>query len=283
MSQARFSHTCGTALLVSTLVILMAFALPTYANARNKVILFGVTHYEHLDANLPNAEDDARLMTKLFIEMGFDVSTMYNTGARLTRRGIRSAIELMLPDIEAGKNSTVILYFAGHGVRVNGKNYLMTADTEPFESLENIEYTGIEVGELIEQFVSAGVTNTVLFLDACRNDPFNAQEWSDGRGLARLDLAYIPEPEVSDEGLQVSAGVAVSYSTQPGEYASDGLPGENSPYALAIEQTFRKYGRDLTVSQLMREVEARVVTATNGSQRPWTQSRILQDVPLSQW
>ncbi len=99
-----------------------------------------------------------------------------------------------------------LFYYAGHGVQVNGINYLVPVNAE-VNSEEEVEYECIDVGFVIAQAASAENRMTIVILDACRNNPFARSFRSALRGLAPVDAP---------------SGTLIAYATAPGSVASDG-------------------------------------------------------------
>jgi len=266
-----------------TLVLLWAitFSSVVFAKSNVSILIFGASNYPAEDDVLPNAEEDAKLIKRLFSRMGYNALTYLNADIYETRRGIARFIK----SIKSKDIDIAIVYFAGHGVQVDGKNYLLARDAQDIKTLYDIKRYSVEVGQLTEKLVEAGASTSLMFLDACRNNPFFLTAGSQQRGFARIPIDDLPDSAnytPSSDSAYIPRGIGISYSTQPGEFASDGS-GRNSPYAKAIYDTISdplSFNLNIKLSELLAEVEKKVLVQTGGIQRPWSVTRIENDVPL---
>jgi hypothetical protein len=144
-----------------------------------------------------------------------------------------------------------LFYYAGHGLQVRGANYLVPVNANPAREAD-LDYELEAVALVLRQMEGAGTRLNLIFLDACRNNPFG------GRGLrsAESGLAQMRAPE----------GTLISFATQPGSVALDGTGG-HSPFTNALARTIRKPG--LGIFDAINEVGLAVKLATGGSQQPW--------------
>jgi hypothetical protein len=147
-----------------------------------------------------------------------------------------------------------LFYYAGHGIQVRGANYLVPIDANPVREAD-VDFQTLDVALVLRQMEAAGTRLNMMILDACRNNPFG------GRGLRAVGsgLANIQAPE----------GTLVSYATQPGNVAQDGIDG-HSPYSKALVEAIQRPGMD--IFQTFNEVGLEVKRATGGSQQPWVSS-----------
>jgi len=145
-----------------------------------------------------------------------------------------------------------LFYYAGHGLQVRGANYLVPVNANPVREAD-LDYELEDVGLVLRQMEGSGTRLNMVFLDACRNNPFG------GRGLRALGtgLAQMRAPE----------GTLISFATQPGSVAQDGSDGGHSPFTAALARTSRKPG--LGIFDALNEVGLAVKDRTGGAQQPW--------------
>ena len=154
-----------------------------------------------------------------------------------------------------------LLYYAGHGLQVEGRNYLVPIDARLKEEVD-LHLEALDLGAFLGQMRSAV---NLVFLDACRDNPLAqglarsmgaSRSAAVGRGLGRVESA---------------SGTLIAYATQPGNVAEDGK-GRNSPFTEALVQHIATPG--LSVNDLLTAVTDSVVTGTAGRQQPWTHSSL---------
>jgi tetratricopeptide (TPR) repeat protein len=159
-----------------------------------------------------------------------------------------------------------VIYYAGHGVEVDGINYLVPVDAK-LEQAGDVEKEALALDWVLGRLRAAGKLQLVI-LDACRNNPFR-QSW---RGTARASGERGLASPTGARGLarvEISAGanVLVAYAAKDGEAALDGRPGENSPYARAFLKHLGEPGLEL--GNFFRMVRDEVLAATARRQRPY--------------
>lgn len=246
------------------LVAILAFALGVLdlrpAEAQRRVALVvGAAQYDHVPS-LTNPANDAEDMAALLTRLGFEVIRRSDPDLRALAEGVRSfAASLSGADV-------ALFYFAGHGLQVGDRNYLVPRDADiqqPFDvPLRTLDFSAVL------QAMEAGARVSIVLLDACRDNPFaNALKFQ-GRSIARPGLARV----------ESGAGTLVGFATAPGTLAADGS-GRNSPFTAALLKHASEPG--LEIQQVMRRVRADVIEATGGRQVPWENSSLLGDVYLA--
>jgi hypothetical protein len=226
----------------------VAAAAPTLAVAEKRVALVvGNSNYQNVP-RLNNPTNDARLMADTLRSIGFAI-VGNQAQLDLDKIGFDNAVRSFgrqLQDADVG-----LFYYAGHGLQVRGANYLVPINANPAREAD-LDFELEEVGLVLRQMEGAGTRLNIVFLDACRNNPFG------GRGLRALDagLAQMRAPE----------GTLISFATQPGSVALDGS-GENSPFTIALARTIRK--PNLGLFDALNDVGLAVKSATGGAQQPW--------------
>jgi hypothetical protein len=197
---------------------------------------------------LPNARNDARLVARTLVAAGFELIGGHEW-FDLSGDGLRDAAKLFGRSL--GPNTVAVLYFAGHGIEDNGKNYLVPVDADITASLQL--YDLLPVDQLMTDVERARTGMGIIILDACRTYPVAGLRGA-GAGLAQM---------------QAPRGTLVAFATQPGRAAQDGSSG-NSPYALALADAIRKPGLD--VFNTFNDVARQVDDATQHEQTPWFSS-----------
>ncbi|MCH2093782.1 MAG: caspase domain-containing protein [Rhodobacteraceae bacterium] len=230
---------------------------------RRVALVIGNTDYEII-GKLANAGEDARLISDTLRKMGFDVETVFDADEDTMGEAIDIfAAKARLADVAA-------VYFAGHGIQYNRANYLMPVDAR-LRSAAAIAREGIALDQIMQALEPVPIS--LIFLDACRNNPFAeqvlAQAQSEGRtaGLTR-GLAVV----------QAQGDQLVAFATLPDTVASDGSGG-NSPFALALARHIPTPG--IEVSVMMKRVTADVYDKTDGAQRPQQLSQMQREFYFS--
>ena len=220
---------------------------------------------------LPNPPNDARALSSALRDIGFEVMEGIDLGRADMERIMR---EFM---IRASGARTAILFYAGHGVQIDGRNYLVSVDTR-FASAADITSEMTEIDTILAGLDDQIRTNIVI-LDACRNNPM-AQPAAAGPEAKRslLVRSGLAAPSGLGKGATFGAGTLIAFATAPGQEALDG-EGANSPFSSAL---LRHVGTPkLEVQQMLTRVRADVVAATKNKQVPWSNSSLLGEVYLA--
>lgn len=233
------------------LALIMGFAAPQNAEAAKRVALVvGISSYKHVP-RLANPGRDSEAVAKLLKDAGFDVVDMRrDLGVAEMRRSIREFSSL------ASDADMAVIYYAGHGIEVDGANYLIPADAR-LESDFDVEDEAVSLERILKALEPAKRLRLVI-LDACRDNPFSktmkrtVASRSVGRGLAKV------EPTVS--------GTLIAFAARAGAVASDG-DGQNSPFATALVRHIAQPGLDLRIA--FGKVRDDVIKATNNRQEPF--------------
>ena len=251
-------------LMVCLLGAAAVLADPLAAQAAERVALvLGNGSYAHA-TRLPNPPNDAADMAKALRDIGFDVVD----GADLDRRGMEERIRAFGDRL--GDAKVALFFYAGHGMQVGGKNYLIPTDAK-LQKPGDLAFDAIDVQVVLAQMEAQQRVNLV-FLDACRDNPLArsfastlgsaSRSASVGRGLASI---------------QSAVGTMIAFATQPDAVALDG-GGRNSPFTSALLKHIREPGVDIAVT--MRRVRTDVLAATNQQQVPWDHSSLTDAVVL---
>ena len=241
-------------------VLLVALALgPRAASAAaepiggEKRIALVIGNADYAAGRLANSVLDARSMAETLRELGFEVLAHENAGYREMRRAVAEFGERLAAD------GVALFYYAGHGMQVNGKNYLVPTDAE-IKSERFVAAEALDADGVLSQMHEAKTRVNIVILDACRDNPFTTRF----RGLAR-GLAFMPTP----------AGTYVAYATGPGSVAEDGEPGRNGIYTGELLKALREPG--LRIEDVFKRVRIAVQARTENRQNPWDASSMTGD------
>ena len=203
------------------------------------------------DQPLSNPVNDADDFSRLISTMGFSVKNLRNANIAT----MRSALREFGDDLK--NNDTGLVFFAGHGVEVRGRNYLIPVGHE-IKREDEIPDQSLDVGAILEKIETSKKT-AIVILDACRNNPFGSNFRSTGSGLTRMDSP---------------AGTLIAFSTSPGKIAADG-GGRNSPYTKHLLKAI--LSPNMPIEQVFKEVRREVSMETKGVQIPWENTSLLAD------
>lgn len=233
------THWSRLVFLVSALCAFQALWVSGAQAERRLALIVGIDQYDNLD-NLQKAGNDARSVSTTLEQLGFVVTTLIDVDRRKLGRSIASFSSSIQPGDE------VVFFFAGHGVELDGRNYLLPADVpkaEPGEE-EFLKLESIAANDLSPLFKSQGARVSVLIIDACRENPFPKQgtrSLGGQGGLARMDPAE---------------GAFILFSAASGQLALDRLsnadPNPNSVFTRALLPRLSQPG--LQVHDLVRQV-----------------------------
>ena len=242
----------------SAILVSAFLAGSSAARAENRLALvIGESAYRAVPS-LPNPANDARAMTRLLADCGFEVTT----AADLSQKELNQKIGDFTAEIAAkGPDTVALVFYAGHGLQIDGENYLVPVDVDPKREAD-IPLQAVRLNDILNMLNSVPTKSRILLLDACRNNPFPALNGTMGRGLALVDTRT------------GAPGTFLSYSTSPGAEAEDG-EGTDSPYTTALLTAARTPG--LPIEQAFKQVRVAVNKATSGRQTPWESSSLTED------
>jgi caspase domain-containing protein/putative peptidoglycan binding protein len=216
-------------------------------------------------APLPNPAVDARSMAKLLRNVGFDVVE----GSNLTRDKMT---EKLLDFGKRAENADVALFFyAGHGIAINGTNYLLPVDADLKSEMDVKLGAAINVDLTLEQTMGDAKVKLV-FLDACRDNPFAAKIRS-----AKATRSVSVQAGLAE--MKSGEGTLIAFATGPGQTALDGEAGTNSPFTRALLANIASPG--VEIQQAMTRVRAQVNEETNKNQLPWGHTDLIGEVYLN--
>ncbi len=247
---------------------LLKFIIPTAlllgtqaAFAENRLALvIGQSAYRSVPA-LPNPANDARAVTQMLTDSGFEVST----AADLSQGQMREAVSDFAGKVAAkGADTVALVFYAGHGLQIDGENFLVPVDIDPKREAD-IPIQAVRLNDILNTLTSVPSKMRILMLDACRNNPFPELKTAGG-GLAIVD-AKVGAP-----------GTFLSFSTSPGAVAEDGS-GSNSPYTNALLAAGKE--QNIPIEETFKRVRLAVNKVTDGRQTPWDSSSLTEDFRFS--
>src|ERR1700751_3066121 len=250
--------------LIAALAAIAVVASSSVARADKRVaFVVGNGAYRNV-ATLPNPPVDATAMAATLRNVGFDVVE----GVNLTRDGMT---EKLLDFGQRGKGADIaVFYYAGHGTAINGMNFLLPVDADIKSEMDVKLGAAINVDLTLDQTM-ADAKVKLVFLDACRDNPFAAKikstatrSVSVGSGLAEM---------------KSGEGTLIAFATGPGQTALDGQEGTNSPFTRALMAHIAAPG--VEIQQAMTEVRAQVNEETNKGQLPWGHTNLIGSVYLN--
>jgi hypothetical protein len=232
------------------------------ASAESRLALvIGQSAYKSVPA-LPNPINDAKAVSQMLIDSGFEVSTVSD----LSQSQIRDQLSQFAGKVASkGGDSIALVYYAGHGVQIDGENFLVPVDIDPKRE-SDIPIQAVRLNDVLNTLTSAPSKMRILLLDACRNNPFPGIAKSAGGGLAIID-AKIGAPNTF-----------LSFSTSPGAVAEDGT-GSNSPYTTALLAAAKE--ANIPIEETFKRTRVSVNKATDGRQTPWDSSSLTEDFRFS--
>jgi TPR repeat protein len=246
-------------LLICTCATLVHGSNPALAGTRIALVL-GNSRYQAV-APLDNPANDAEDFAKALRAIGFDVIEQRDAGRDAMAKAIHDFSERL-------KGAEVaLLFYAGHGLQMNGENYLLPVDAK-IENQADVRFNTINLTDIQQEMEGNGRAN-IIILDACRNNPFLEKLARGGRALPSRGLGRVEATGV---------GSLVVFSTQPNNIALDGS-GRNSPFASALLKHVSTPG--LEVRQMISKVRGDVLQATDQKQVPWDNSSLVGDVYLA--
>src|SRR6201991_1594182 len=245
-------------------LICMAFTANVAKADRRVAFVVGNGAYKNVAA-LPNPAIDAKSMASVLRNIGFEVVE----GSNLTRDKMTERL------LEFGKKAqgadVALFFYAGHGIAIGGTNYLLPIDADIKSEMDVKLGAAINIDLTLDQTMS-DAKDKLVFLDACRDNPFAAKIRSakDTRSVSVASgLAEMKSGE----------GTLIAFATGPGQTALDGQEGTNSPFTRALISNITTPG--VEIQQAMTKVRAQVNEETSKGQLPWGHTNLIGTVYLN--
>ncbi|HEX4408845.1 MAG TPA: caspase family protein [Xanthobacteraceae bacterium] len=241
-----------TRMLAVLFVACVLFDSASASAQQRFALVIGNSNYQAVQT-LPNAVHDATAVSDFLKSAGFDVTTALD----VDQSGLRHAVQDFAQRVGSKDDpkTVALIYFAGHGVQVDGENYLVPVDAK-ITSAADIPFAAVRFNDVMNTLEQIGKKTRLIFLDACRDNPFN-------QGALAHGLAIVSAP----------TGTLVVYSTSPGATAEDGS-GANSPFTTALLETGKKPGE--SIEETIKDMRVAVSAQTTGRQVPWDVSSLIE-------
>ncbi len=224
-----------------------------YASNRTALVVGNSTYKS---SPLHNPVNDASDIAKVLKSLGFDVILKKNADKQSMENAMRT-FGRKLARSEIG-----LFYYAGHGMQLQGINYLIPVNNNIKEESE-VRYFAVDAGFVLAKMEAAGNPLNIVILDACRDNPFKRSFRSSSKGLARMDA-----PD----------GTIIAYATKAGSVAEDGQ-GRNGTYTGALLNNISD--PYLEVRDMFNKTGLEVKRKTSGQQIPWTSNDPFPDYYLA--
>jgi uncharacterized caspase-like protein len=249
--------------LILSLICMVLTASVAKADRRVAFVVGNGT-YKNV-AQLPNPPVDAKAMANVLRRVGFEVVE----GTNLTRDKMTERL------LEFGKKAqgadVAVFFYAGHGIAIAGTNYLLPIDADIKSEMDVKLGAAINIDLTLDQTMSDAKVKLV-FLDACRDNPFAAKIKSNASTRSVSVQTGLAE-------MKSGEGTLIAFATGPGQTALDGQEGTNSPFTRALIAHITTPG--VEIQQAMTEVRAQVNEETNKGQLPWGHTNLIGAVFLN--
>ena len=251
---------------LTVILSLICMLFSAHAAKADKRVAFVVGNgaYKNV-AQLPNPPIDAKAMAAVLRNVGFDVVE----GTNLTRDTMTEKL------LDFGKKAqgadVAVFFYAGHGIAISGTNYLLPIDADIKSEMDVKLGAAINIDLTLDQTMSDAKVKLV-FLDACRDNPFAAKIKSNSATRSVSVQSGLAE-------MKSGEGTLIAFATGPGQTALDGQEGTNSPFTRALIAHITTPG--VEIQQAMTEVRAQVNEETNKGQLPWGHTNLIGSVYLN--
>src|SRR5436190_6336479 len=251
---------------LTVIVSLFCMLFSTQAAKADRRIAFVVGNgaYKNV-AQLPNPAIDAQAMAAVLRNVGFEVVE----GTNLTRDKMTERL------LEFGKKAqgadVAVFFYAGHGIAIGGTNYLLPIDADIKSEMDVKLGAAINIDLTLDQTMSDAKVKLV-FLDACRDNPFTAKIKSNSATRSVSVQSGLAE-------MKSGEGTLIAFATGPGQTALDGQEGTNSPFTRALLANLTEPG--VEIQQAMTKVRAQVNEETHKAQLPWGHTNLIGSVYLN--
>ncbi|MDB5514886.1 MAG: hypothetical protein JWQ17_1644, partial [Tardiphaga sp.] len=251
-------------MMVALSAISILLSVNTAKADRRVAFVVGNGAYKNVQP-LPNPAIDAKSMARVLRNVGFDVVE----GTNLTRDKMTERL------LEFGKKAqgadVALFFYAGHGIAINGTNYLLPVDADLKSEMEVKMGSAINIDTTLDQTMGDAKVKLV-FLDACRDNPFAAKI----RSAASTRSVNV---QIGLAEMKSGEGTLIAFATGPGQTALDGQEGTNSPFTRALMANIAAPG--VEIQQAMTKVRAQVNEETNKGQLPWGHTNLIGAVYLN--
>ncbi|MBF0202626.1 MAG: caspase family protein [Desulfamplus sp.] len=238
---------------VITLVSLcgmLFFNISDALGSKRTALVIGNADYS--TSPLKNPVNDAEDMASRLKQCDFEVIKLTNAD----RRSMIKAVDAFYKNLRGAEVG--LFYYAGHGVQVNGRNFLIPVDAH-VTSESDVELESLDARRVLGKMNDAGNPLNIVILDACRDNPFERSFRTGSSGLARMDAPR---------------GAIIAYATAPGAMAADGDE-RNGVFTGSFMEHMLQPGWG--IERVLKETRKNVIDKTNGKQVPWDSSSLTGD------
>jgi formylglycine-generating enzyme required for sulfatase activity len=239
---------------ISFFLVFLVSSAALHAAQPKEALLIANGKYSHF-AGLAHPSPDAAKLSAALEQLGFRV--------RVVRDGNREEMLDAISEFERGLRNTgaiAFFHYGGHGVQVDGKNYLLPADADiPDE--RRVATRAVALDEVMTAMDAAAARASIIVIDACRDNPLPA---GSGRNLAR---------GLSVVGMKPKNSIVI-YAAEAGSKALDGL--FTPILAVALQQKGR------TIDQVMKSVRSEVYAKSSGQQTPGEYNQLFEELFLGE-
>ncbi|MFT5674181.1 MAG: putative caspase-like protein [Paraglaciecola sp.] len=217
----------------------------------------------YASAPLKNAGNDANAIADNLSELGFRVSLVEDANLSV----LAAQVQQFYAEIKRDKHKDklALVYYAGHAIQVNHNNYIVPLEMQ-FDSHQNFISGLYKIGDLFTEINNFKSLQSIIILDACRNNPFENHSIADD-GSMSSGLAPIKAP----------SNTLIAFATEPGGVAADGKR-KNGVYTKHL---LRHMGKQISVEEVFKKVRSGVAKETRNRQIPWEHSSLLNEVFFS--
>lgn len=206
-------------------------------------------------APLRNPANDAKVMSEELIKLGFETTSIIDGNQAQIKKAISDFGDLLGTD----KNAVGLFYYAGHGLQVKGKNYIIPVDAKIEKEADVVVYC-VDLDGLLANLEYAANNLNVIILDACRNNPYSRSF----RSSAGNGLATVTAP----------SGTIIAFATAPGSTAADG-EGSNGLYTQEFVKALQI--PNIRIEDVFKKTRTQVKAISGGKQIPWENSTLEGD------
>ena len=247
-----------TLLLAVAMLLAASVAAVTFAQSatpgRRVAVVVGVGAYQSVPT-LANPPRDARAVAAALQKLGFDTTLVIDPDRAALEQAVRT-----LGD-KARNADAAVFFYAGHALEADGRNYIIPVSAK-IATLRDLPFETVDL-DLVGQQAEGRARTVIVFMDACRDNPFAARLAASGRGIRPGGGLAAPASD--------SSGTLIAFATAPGHTAEDGS-GADSPFTTALLAHVATPG--LEVRQMLGLVRHDVREATDGKQVPWESSAL---------
>lgn len=275
-------HTFLKPLVILTILLFMLIKLDVMAESRVALVIGNSEYKNHNWSQLSNASNDAKSIKEVLIKYGFN-PIIY--GKNLTQKEMESKLQEFVQHLTP--ISVGLFYYAGHGVQVEGENYLIPIENEfnindINQAKLDIRHGSISAQQVIDKMQHSRLN--IIILDACRENPLNASRSAGTKGgLSQMYAPFkssfffkkLPSRGPTKIATNLATGTIIGYATAPNQTASDfeHEGDHNGFYTKYLLKAMSQPG--ISIETILKQTATQVAYASEGTQIPWRNSSLL--------